>query len=257
MQTRDQALENQPDWDKDSSEEEEKEEKSTEEEKEAGDEEEKEGEESSEEEGASGKKDEDGKEEESLEDLAAEARRNRELFKKHDIDPEKLLPEFTRRSQRISELEKENERLRTGGGGHRDSGEEIDSKPMTRGEFMAMRKVEEDATRLDGRIQSLAEKWDGKDGKPLFDPLEVLEELEQLNPSDLDKVDLEALFIAKHRQEFETFWRNQALAKKPPANNLSKGNRQIDRKTEKKSIKSFDDNLVNSIADSLEASEQQ
>lgn len=198
---------------------------------------------------------------EDTEALLERAKKIAAFEKEHNVAFDQLMPEFTRRSQRLAELEKTKEEPAKPGFReemHQPSEEEAALQQklraqgfLTREDVEMRERVQEEAQQLDTALKGYVEKFS------FIDPVKVLEKMQEFAPESVNEETLKAAIMAVHSADFEKHWQEQALAKKTPNANLSRGSQGVvPPNSEPSKPKSWDD-VEKAMLDRLEAGDRQ
>lgn len=201
-----------------------------------------------------------GNDQEDEKALLEYARKVKSYEKEHNVAFDQLVPEFTRRSQRLAELEKEGGAPAKPGFReemHTPSEEEVALQQklraqgfLTREDVELRERVQEEAQQLDATLKGYVEKYS------FIDPIKVLEKMQEFAPTSVNEENLKAAIMAVHSADFEKHWQEQALAKKTPNANLSRGSQGVVPPQGEQKPKTWDD-VEKSMIDRLEAGDAQ
>lgn len=175
----------------------------------------------------------------------------------YDVYSKNLLPEFTRRSQKLAELEKaqkereaqaeeetqraikDNELLKNV---HPDVKEAIGQivKPLIDQSIQQRDQTEAQRQRdqaFETKLRELEDKYDGKNHPVKFDRFEVIQALQDPNNTNFDP---ESKFKELHEAEFRDIWVKDALKKQKGGTDTERTGQAQDRKPQGKVPKTFE-----------------
>jgi hypothetical protein len=169
---------------------------------------------------------------------------------------ENFMPEFTKRSQTLAEIERKEkeskEKIEIDSRNSVNNNEILKDVPLEVKEaihqivkplfqeYDKAKSAEIETKRQDERFESelssLETKWDGKDGKPKFDRNEVISAMKDPNNRNFDP---ESKFRELHQQEFLDNLIKESLKKQSGGGNLENTGTEGEHKPDPKSPKTF------------------